>query len=128
MLKKLQEKKGFTLVEVIVVLIILAILAALLIPTLTGYIDKANQRAVVAEGRAVAMAAQTLTSEAYALTRGTKNPTVAEVATLAEVPVANITAPVFDSTTGNVSFTYSSGGWSVSYTTAGGLTEPVKTP
>ena len=44
MFKKLKDKKGFTLVELIVVLVILAILAALLIPTLTGYIDKANQR------------------------------------------------------------------------------------
>ena len=35
------SKKGFTLVELIVVLVILAILAALLIPALTGYIDKA---------------------------------------------------------------------------------------
>ena len=42
MFKKLKEnnKKGFTLVELIVVLVILAILAALLIPALTGYIDK----------------------------------------------------------------------------------------
>ena len=39
MFKKLKEKKGFTLVELIVVLVILAILAALLIPALTGYID-----------------------------------------------------------------------------------------
>ena len=39
MFKKLKEnnKKGFTLVELIVVLVILAILAALLIPALTGY-------------------------------------------------------------------------------------------
>ena len=34
MFKKLKEKKGFTLVELIVVLVILAILAALLIPAL----------------------------------------------------------------------------------------------
>ena len=44
MFKKLKDKKGFTLVELIVVLVILAILAALLIPALTGYIDKANRR------------------------------------------------------------------------------------
>ena len=43
MFKKLKDKKGFTLVELIVVLVILAILAALLIPALTGYIDKANK-------------------------------------------------------------------------------------
>lgn len=65
MFKKLKDKKGFTLVELIVVLVILAILAALLIPTLTGYIDKANKEKVVAETRMVVMAAQTEGSEAY---------------------------------------------------------------
>lgn len=62
---QLQAKGGFTLVELIVVLVILAILAALLIPALTGYIDKANQKKVVSETRQLVMAAQTLTSEAY---------------------------------------------------------------
>ena len=35
--------------ELIVVLTILAILAALLIPALTGYIDKAKQKTLIAE-------------------------------------------------------------------------------
>ena len=35
MFKKLKDKKGFTLVELIVVLVILAILAALLVPALS---------------------------------------------------------------------------------------------
>jgi type IV pilus assembly protein PilA len=65
MFKKLKDKKGFTLVELIVVLVILAILAALLIPSLTGYIDKANKEKVVSETRMVAMAVQTELSEAY---------------------------------------------------------------
>lgn len=56
-MRKMKNKKGFTLVELIVVLVILAILAALLVPALTGYIDKANYEKVVATTRSVVMAA-----------------------------------------------------------------------
>ena len=68
--KKLKDnkKKGFTLVDLIVVLVILAILAALLIPALTGYIDKAKRKSIVAETRQVVLAAQTLADEAYGKT------------------------------------------------------------
>ena len=66
MIKKLKEnKKGFTLVELIVVLVILAILATLLIPALTGYIDKAKEKSIIAETRSAVMAAQTLVDEKY---------------------------------------------------------------
>ena len=64
--KRRSKKGGFTLVELIVVLVILAILAALLIPTLTGYIDRAKEKNVIAETRQCVMAAQTLADEAYA--------------------------------------------------------------
>lgn len=93
MLKNLKnnKKKGFTLVELIVVLVILAILAALLIPALTGYIDKAKNKSVVAETRQAVMAAQTLVDEAYAKKpSGTKitmdtDVTYADIKKLAEV-------------------------------------------
>jgi prepilin-type N-terminal cleavage/methylation domain-containing protein len=64
-LAKKNGKKGFTLVEVIVVLVILAILAAIAIPALTGYIDKANKRAVVTEARTIGVSLQTIASEGY---------------------------------------------------------------
>jgi len=65
-MRSIKDKRGFTLVELIVVLVILAILAALLIPTLTGYIDRAKEKNVIAETRQCVMAAQTLYDEAYA--------------------------------------------------------------
>ena len=98
---QLQAKGGFTLVELIVVLVILAILAALLIPALTGYIDKANEKKIISKCRQVVMAAQSLVSDEYAagelyktettLGDNTK-PTKAAVATRAEVDADIITS------------------------------------
>lgn len=95
MQNKRRAKGGFTLVELIVVLVILAILAALLIPALTGYIDKAKEKAVLAETRSAVMAAQTLADEAYAEKTTTGNVSVDEskITGLAEVKgtVSNVT-------------------------------------
>ena len=66
-MKEKSRRQGFTLVELIVVLVILAILAALLVPALTGYIDKAKKQAVIAEARDVWTASQAALSECYAL-------------------------------------------------------------
>ena len=71
-IRKMKNQKGFTLVELIVVLVILAILAAMLVPALTGYIDKANNEKIIAATRQVVMAAQTEVSEAYASNTLTK--------------------------------------------------------
>lgn len=89
---KRKKEGGFTLVELIVVLVILAILAALLIPALTGYIDKAKEKSVISETRQCVMAAQTLADEDYAAgttsstqASTTTKCTVAEIQKLADV-------------------------------------------
>ena len=53
--------------ELIVVLVILAILAALLVPALTGYIDRAKEKKVTAEAKGIWTAAQAAASEYYGL-------------------------------------------------------------
>ena len=45
------KKKGFTLVELVIVIAVIAILAAVLIPTFTSVINRANQSKAMQEAR-----------------------------------------------------------------------------
>lgn len=53
-----RNKKGFTLVEIIVVLVILAILAAIAVPTVLGYVDDAKEARELTKLRESLIAAQ----------------------------------------------------------------------
>lgn len=57
---KKSNKKGFTIVELVIVIAVIAILAGVMIPTFGGVIEKANQSAVQ-------QVATSLYKEAYAL-------------------------------------------------------------
>lgn len=48
-MKKLNNKKGFTIVELVIVIAVIGILAAVLIPTFSGVIDKANESNALSE-------------------------------------------------------------------------------
>ena len=65
-MKKKKNRKGFSLVELIVVLVIMAILAAALVPTLIGYIRQTKYSNVQNEAASCVSAAQTIASSAYA--------------------------------------------------------------
>lgn len=125
-IRKMKNKKGFTLVELIVVLVILAILAALLIPALTGYIDKANKEKVVAECRMAVMAIQTEATTLYGENGKvttvdlTKKTTDEEIRKLAEV------SGFWEATVGEdgavSTVKYSNASWTVTYHAASGTT------
>jgi prepilin-type N-terminal cleavage/methylation domain-containing protein len=60
------KKKGFTLVEIIVVLVIIAILMAALAPVMIGWINEARESTVRAEGRLYLNATNAVATEAIA--------------------------------------------------------------
>ena len=51
MFKKVNNKKGFTLIELIVVIAILAVLAAIIIPTVASSLESANRARDLANAR-----------------------------------------------------------------------------
>ena len=60
-----RSKKAFTLVEMIVVLLVIAVIAAALIPALTGYIKRARRERYCENAHYALLAAQSIMQEQY---------------------------------------------------------------
>lgn len=98
LLKKLQKnsnKKGFTLVEIIVVLVILAILAAIAVPSVIGYVDEAKESRYIQEARSIYVVIQT--EEAKAVALGETNYT--SLYDAAGAPTSDFSKKIEDTTT-----------------------------
>lgn len=65
-IKRSRNKKGFTLVEIIVVLVILAVLAAAAVPTMLGFVEDSKGKAEIANARAAYIACQSIATEEFA--------------------------------------------------------------
>ena len=79
-----KNKKGFTLVEIIVVLLIIGILLAITIPSIMGYVNKAKEAQYIADARTGFVAAQTISAN-KAVTANKKGKDLAEEITITSV-------------------------------------------
>ncbi len=109
----LKSKKGFTIVELVIVIAVIAILAAVLIPTFSNVIEKANQSACLQAAKskfeetyAEDMADGKVDTKTSGLTEGTAKGIQAYTANADGTEVATFTY-----CDGKYVVTYTSGAW-----------------
>lgn len=88
-----KNKKGFTLVELIVVLVIIAILAAVLVPTVSGYIGRARKTAAQSAAKSEVTAFQAAATDVLGA-NSTLTGKESDIATAAKTYGATMTSDV----------------------------------
>lgn len=104
-----RSRDGFTLVELIVVLVILGVLATFAVPALTGYIDSAKEKQAVSEAQACVMTATRQGAQNYALVQNASVAGNAENAAALTNWAGTLTNEVPSVTGGDVALTEGSG-------------------
>lgn len=83
--KRKSNNKGFTLVELVVVLAIIGVLLAMVVPGMMKYVEKAKEQQFVMDCRAAVMAYQTFSMEKLAAGEDDRTITREEVVELAGI-------------------------------------------
>ena len=102
MKRKLQNKKGFTLAELLIVVAIIAVLVAVSIPVLNNQLEKSRDAVTVSNIRAAYAEATTeyITSNGKAVTNGNVDVKAPDASSKVVVTVSNVVVKGEDATKG----------------------------
>lgn len=125
--KKMNNRKGFTLIELIVVIAILAILALIAVPRLAGFQEAARE---TSDEQMIAIIAN---AAAMAVARGDNTPTTAELSAAKLIKWATDGAVIADIKSAKykagppttLTYTVDPAAGTVTVTTSGGATTPL---
>ena len=100
--EKLRNRKGFTLIEIIVVIVVLAVLMAVAVPSVMSYLNEGNNAKFEAQARAVYVRVQTEYAKQYADNSTDPNSLTIGKSKFDEVDVSDITYTTTTTTSHNV--------------------------